>query len=138
MNKDPVLAEALNQKIQEHVNKGYIRKLSSDEVHEQHARIWYLPIFPVTNPNKPGKIRLVWDAASTTHGVSLNSVLLKGPDHLTSLLSVLIRFREYRVAVCGDIREMFHQVQMRKDDNNADAFSGETTENSNPAYMSSE
>ncbi|XP_055623389.1 uncharacterized protein LOC129766818 [Toxorhynchites rutilus septentrionalis] len=113
MRKDPVLAEMVRAKIDDHVSKGYVRKLTVEELQSPSPRVWYLPIFPVVNPNKPGKIRLVWDAAATVHGLSLNSFLLKGPDQLTSLLSVLVQFREFRIAVCGDIREMFHQVMMR-------------------------
>ncbi|XP_058811282.1 uncharacterized protein LOC131676179 [Topomyia yanbarensis] len=122
MKKDPLLAGELNAKIQDHINKGYIRKLSAEELEVNHPRVWYLPIFPIVNPNKPGKTRLVWDAAATAFGVSLNSVLLKGPDQLTSLLSVLIQFREFRTAVCGDIREMYHQVRMREDDQHCQRF----------------
>ncbi|XP_062713555.1 uncharacterized protein LOC134290427 [Aedes albopictus] len=133
MKKDPTLAEALKQKIEEHTNKGYIRKLTPAELREQHERIWYLPIFVVANPNKPGKIRLVWDAAATAHGVSLNSVLLKGPDQLSSLLSILIRFREFRVAVCGDIKEMFHQVQMRNEDQHCQRFLWQNNSETEPS-----
>lgn len=122
LNKDPALAEILEQKIKEHITKGYIRKLTAEEIRAQYTRVWYLPIFVVTNANKPGKIRLVWDAAATAQGVSLNSVLLKGPDQLSSLLSVLIRFREHRVAVCGDIREMYHQVEIRDEDQQCQRF----------------
>ncbi|XP_058827917.1 uncharacterized protein LOC131687846 [Topomyia yanbarensis] len=122
MKKDPLLAGELNAKIQDHINKGYIRKLSAEELEVNRPRVWYLPIFPIVNPNKPGKTRLVWDAAATAFGVSLNSVLLTGPDQLTSLLSVLIQFREFRTAVCGDIREMYHQVRMREDDQHCQRF----------------
>ncbi|XP_065089851.1 uncharacterized protein LOC135711035 [Ochlerotatus camptorhynchus] len=116
MKHDPLLAEAVKAKIEDHITKGYIRKLTDEEVQAKYPRVWYLPMFPVVNPNKPGKTRLVWDAAATAHGVSLNSVLLKGPDLLTSLPSVLTQFREFRTAVCGDIREMYQQVLMREDD----------------------
>ncbi|XP_062702895.1 uncharacterized protein LOC134285671 [Aedes albopictus] len=122
MKNDPQLANVVRAKIEEHVSKGYIRKLSDEEVQAGYPRVWYLPIFPVVNPNKPGKTRLVWDAAATVHGVSLNTVLLKGPDLLTSLLSVLMQFREYKIAVCGDIREMYHQIQMRNDDQHCQRF----------------
>ncbi|XP_058456935.1 uncharacterized protein LOC131434288 [Malaya genurostris] len=126
--RDSKLACELKAKIQHHIDKGYIRKLSTAELNTKRSRVWYLPIFPIVNPNKPGKTRLVWDAAATAYGVSLNSVLLKGPDQLTSLLSVLIQFREFRIAVCGDIREMYHQVKIREDDQHCQRFLWKTCE----------
>ncbi|XP_062703000.1 uncharacterized protein LOC134285705 [Aedes albopictus] len=122
MDKNPELAEALNQKISDFVVKGYARKLNEEELSRKHPRIWYLPIFPVTNINKPGKIRMVWDAAATAYGVSLNSVLLKGPDQLSELFTILIQFREGRFALSGDVREMFLQVLMRPEDQQCQRF----------------
>ncbi|XP_058457574.1 uncharacterized protein LOC131434649 [Malaya genurostris] len=116
MAREPEMAAAMRAKLCDYIEKGYIRRLSAEEKIEKHANDWYLPIFPVINPNKPGKVRIVFDAAAKVNGVSLNSFLLTGPDQLTSLLAVLYKFREYRVAVVGDIREMFFQVQMKKQD----------------------
>ncbi|XP_050077739.1 uncharacterized protein LOC126564689 [Anopheles maculipalpis] len=116
MSKDPILAGAVNSKMKEYKAKGYIRRLSSAETAERHKNDWYLPIFPVTNPNKPGKIRMVFDAAAKVSGVSLNSFLLTGPDMLAGLLTILLKFREFRFAVVGDIREMFHRVGIKKKD----------------------
>lgn len=67
----------------------------------------------MTNTNKPGKVRLVWGAPAKVSRVSLNSVLLKGPDQLILLPAVLFRFRLYSVAVSADIKQMFHQVEIR-------------------------
>ncbi|XP_062714304.1 uncharacterized protein LOC134291053 [Aedes albopictus] len=120
--KDPELANALNQKIAEYTAKGYIRQLTKEEEEQPVARSWYLPVFPVFNPNKPGKVRIVWDAAATVFGISLNSALLKGPDQLCSLFSILLRFREHRIAITGDIREMFHQVRIRQQDRSCQRF----------------
>ncbi|XP_058827235.1 uncharacterized protein LOC131687200 [Topomyia yanbarensis] len=122
MARDSKLAEAILLKINDYQRSGYIRKLSDQERDHRPDRVWYLPIFPITNPNKPGKIRIVWDAAATVRGVSLNSVLLKGPDQLTSLADILYQFRLYRIAISGDIREMFHQVRIREQDQHCQRF----------------
>ncbi|GBP85537.1 hypothetical protein EVAR_58072_1 [Eumeta japonica] len=60
-------------------------------------RLWYLPHFAVTHPQKK-KVRLVFDAAARTNGKCLNDALLTGPDLIRSLLGVLVRFRQGRVA----------------------------------------
>ncbi|XP_055539757.1 uncharacterized protein LOC129726738 [Wyeomyia smithii] len=122
LKKDADLSTVMRLKLDEYLKKGYIRKLSDIEMEKPPKRIWYLPIFPVFNPNKPSKVRIVWDAAAKTKGISLNSLLLKGPDQLTFLISVLLRFRENKVAICGDIKEMFHQVLMSKDDQDCQRF----------------
>lgn len=50
-------------------------------------------------------------AAAMVNGVSLNTVLLKGPDLNMPLPGVLQRFRHYKITVSGDLKEMFHQIQ---------------------------
>ncbi|XP_062565705.1 uncharacterized protein LOC134227988 [Armigeres subalbatus] len=122
MAKDTELANVLNEKIVEYISKNYIRELTPEELSEKRERVWYLPIFPVYNPNKPGKVRIVWDAAATAYGTSLNSALLTGPDQLTSLVGILYQFREHRVGVCADIREMFHQVRIVPEDQHCQRF----------------
>ncbi|XP_075247043.1 uncharacterized protein LOC142340354 [Convolutriloba macropyga] len=82
-------------------------------------KIWYLPHHTVQNPNKPGKIRRVANAASKYRGQSLNSNLLTGPDLLNSLLGILLRFRENPVAILADIErstrltsDVFHTIMV--------------------------
>lgn len=69
---------------------------------------WYLPIFGVYHPRKPDQIRGVFDSSAKYSDVSLNSVLLSGPDMTNSLLGILLRFRKDSVAVTADIEQMFH------------------------------
>lgn len=113
MKRDPDLQKYLVETIRGYEERGYVRKLRKEEI-SSGGKSWYIPIFTVTNPNK-NKRRLVWDAAAKVDDVSLNTVLMKGPDFLTSLVGVLIRFRKRPVALCGDIKEMFHQVLVRKE-----------------------
>lgn len=50
----------------------------------------YLPSFGIYHPQKPGKIRIVFDSSAQCNNVPLNDVLLKGPDLNNTLVGVLI------------------------------------------------
>ncbi|KAJ8411417.1 hypothetical protein AAFF_G00162250 [Aldrovandia affinis] len=71
--------------------------------------VWYIPHHGVYHPKKPEKLRVMFDCSAKFHGVSLNDMLLTGPDLINSLLGVLCRFRKEAVAVICDIEKMFHQ-----------------------------
>lgn len=48
--------------------------------------------------------------------MNLNELLLAGPTLSSSLIGVLLRFREHAVAVSSDIKGMFHQVRLLPED----------------------
>lgn len=123
LDAHPELRDNLDKQIAEYQSKGYAHKASKQELEvADPKRAWYLPLGIVTNPKKPGKVRIIWDAAAKVNGVSFNSMLLKGPDMLTSLPSVLFRFRERKFCVTADIREMYHQVNIRPADRSSQRF----------------
>lgn len=71
---------------------GFMEKLFQND----HAEIapaispseqcWYLPSFGVYHPKKPSQIRVVFDSSAPCKGISLNQVLLSGPDLNNNLL----------------------------------------------------
>ena len=69
---------------------------------------WHIPHHGVYDPHKPGKIRAVFECSAKFVGLSLNSMFYKGPDLTNSLVGVLTRFREDRVAVMADIELTFY------------------------------
>lgn len=85
---------------------------------------WYLPLFGVYHPKKPNKIRVVFDSSAPHAGVSLNDVLLKGPDLNNGLLGLLMRFKKERVAITADIEHMFHCFVVKEDDRDYLHFRG--------------
>lgn len=83
-----------------------------------NEQCWYLPSFGVYHPKKPSQMRVVFDSSALYKGVSLNKVLLTGPDLNNSLLGVLMRFRKEPVAFMVDIQQMFHCFRVRPADRN--------------------
>lgn len=108
--RDPQLHEQYTEEMKQLVNKDYAELVPDAEMHVNPGKIWHLPHHPVLNPNKPGKVRIVFDCAAQHRGISLNSQILQGPDLANKLLGVLLRFRQGRVALMADIEAMFHQI----------------------------
>lgn len=81
------------------------------EIPLSHER-WYLPMFAVFHPKKPNSVRVVFDSSAKFQNVSLNSVLLQGPNLCNSLLGILLRFRRERIAVTMDIEQMFYNFKV--------------------------
>ncbi|XP_068149532.1 uncharacterized protein [Drosophila tropicalis] len=115
-NRDPEYRKQYCKLMLEYEQKGYIRLIQESEQNISLDKAWYLPHFGVVNPHKPGKIRIVFDDAAEVDGVSLNALLMRGPDQCQPLSYVLMKFRQWSVGICADIEEMFHRVLICKED----------------------
>ena len=73
--------------------------------------VWYL-IHHDVGP----KFRVVFNGAASYAGKSLNSCLDKGPEHTSTLLGALLRWRTYAYAASGDIKGMFYHVSLPEND----------------------
>ena len=112
LERDPKLYQDYKAFMEDILSKGYARKVSPDQKSPAKGTAWYIPHHGVYHPRKPGKIRVVFDCSAKFMGKSLNDMLYKGPDLTSSLVGVLLRFREEKVAVMADIESMFHQVRV--------------------------
>lgn len=59
--------------------------------------VWYLPHHAVTLPNKPNKVRVVFDCSAIYQGTSLNKRVSQGPDLSNNMFGVLLRFESFCV-----------------------------------------
>ena len=114
LRKDPETMQLYEKSLTTDLENNYVKPVTFQ--YPQPELLWYLPHHPVTNPNKPGKVRRVANAASTYKGVSLNSCLETGPDLLNNMFGLLLRFREKPVAVSADIEGMFMQIGIKDED----------------------
>ncbi|XP_049878082.1 uncharacterized protein LOC126375229 [Pectinophora gossypiella] len=63
------------------------------------------------------KLRVVFDgSAQSSSGYSLNDILMVGPNVQDSLFSILIRARQYKYLLTGDIEKMYRQVSVCEED----------------------
>ena len=83
-----------------------------------NSQLWYFPHQLIEHKMKK-KVRRVTNAASVYKGHSLNKAFLTVPDLLCSLVGLLQRFGEYKIAETGDIESMFMQVAIRPEDQDA-------------------
>ena len=111
LSRDTSLNENYANAIRENLEKGYLNTVpDAHKVEQRSDNECYLRHHPVINPNKPGKVRRLLNAAAKFHGTSLNKSLLTGPDLLQNLIHVLLRFRQHQFAVSTDTEGMFLQV----------------------------
>ena len=109
--------------INEYISKGYARRLSQEEANPTSLITNYVPHHGIQNPNKPGKLRVGFDAATYFNNSCLNNDhLLTGPDLLNNLVGILFRFREGKYAALSNIEQMFYQINVRPEDQDALRF----------------
>ena len=101
--------------------KDYASKIPLER-HEILGTHWYLPHHPVFHPQKPDKVRVMFDCSAKYGNSSFNNPLLQGSDLTNSLVGVLTRFCEEPIAFMSDIEAMFHQVRVRPSDRDALGF----------------
>ncbi|KAJ8366529.1 hypothetical protein AAFF_G00350830, partial [Aldrovandia affinis] len=97
------------------LKKGYAVKLNSAECEPTEGSNMVSASPRVRHPVKQ-KLRVVFDCGASFQGTSLNQQLLQGPDLTSSLVGVLMRFRQETVAVMADVEAMFHQIRVSHED----------------------
>ena len=128
LRKDSSLREEYRNVMGDYLENGYaarvceVKQLSGNGIEDMSGRIWYLPHHPVFHPQKPNKVRVVFDCAAQFESTSLNDQLLQGPDLNNSLFGVLLRFRQDPIALTSDVEAMFHQVRVKPSDTSALRF----------------
>ena len=120
--RDPNSKNLYQQSIDTDVEKRFVKILDEFEVKRTFGKEWYLPHHPVLNPNKPGKVRRVCNAASKYKEVCLNDKLQAGTDLLHGLIETIFRYREGPRALTADIESMFLEVQVPKQDRSCLSF----------------
>ena len=116
LRKEPDLLKEYDAIIKEQVELGIVEPVAELE---KANKVHYLPHQAVIRKDAvTTKVRIVYDASSKESkiGTSLNDCLHVGPSLNPLLYSILLRFRENRIALVGDIEKAFLNVEVDEAD----------------------
>ena len=112
--KNATHAEVYQKQIEDMVDREVARKLTLKELKEYKGPIHYISHHEVLKPDsKSTPVRIVFNSSARYLGHALNNYWAKGPHLLNDLLGILIRFRENKIALIGDIKKMYHTVKTK-------------------------
>ncbi|XP_032410348.1 uncharacterized protein LOC116714123 isoform X3 [Xiphophorus hellerii] len=111
LNKEPEWKTVYANQVHEMVERKAAIKLTEDTLNNWKGPVWYVNHQVAPNPHSvTTPVRLVWNSSQRFEGLSMNDILLKGPDVLNPIRAVLLRFRRGLHAALGDIKKMYNSV----------------------------
>ena len=109
--KSKGVLNAYDDIFKEYEKTGIIEQVPTNEVVAEVGKVHYLPHRPVIRADKTtSKIRAVFDASCKVNGPSLNECLYSGPNLISKIFDILIRFRLNTIAIMADIKQAFLNV----------------------------
>ena len=119
LQKKPDIQVRYAKVLTDYLNKGYIKRVSAEEIARGGSNQWFLPHFAVVREDKTTtKLRVVFDGAARMNSDSacINDLMHTGPKLQNNLTHVILRFCLEPIALAADISEMFLQVGLRQAD----------------------
>ena len=114
LKKNPLHAHTYQKQIEDMLDKKVTRHVSEKELRSYSGPRFYISHHDVLSPNSASTpMRVVFNSSARIRGgLSLNDCLAKGPCLLNQLLGILLRFRQEQFAFIGDIKKMFHSINI--------------------------
>lgn len=111
-NPDSEFLQKYHNQVLKYLTTGHGRIVDPSEPRPNPGRLNYL-YHQAAMHRRKSEPRIVFNCSGEFMGVSLNQKLYSGPDLINLLIGVIIRFMTGGdVAVCGDIRAMYHCVSV--------------------------
>ncbi|XP_055632944.1 uncharacterized protein LOC129773372 [Toxorhynchites rutilus septentrionalis] len=116
LERDSSMKSSYHQFMEEYERLGHMIHLNEPVDNSiPHCYLPHHPVFKLSSTTT--KTRVVFDAAcKTASGYSLNDLLLVGPVVQDDLLSLIMRFCLYPIALNGDVEKMYRQMLLHKAD----------------------
>ena len=110
-DKNPDFKSKYVEVMEDNIKHGFAERISEADLLGTKGNVWYIPHHSVSKGNK---LRVVFDCSAKFKGDCLNDKLLQGPNLLNTLLGILLRFRLYSVAFSCDVKNMYYNFSVPK------------------------
>lgn len=103
---------------EEHVESEKKEYIKNDNTQTPKKKVYYLPHHAVLREASIStKLRVVFDgSAKPENGKALNEELLTGPPLLQDLRDLVTRWRQHKIALVADIKQMYRQILVSHQD----------------------
>ena len=109
--RNKVARDSFCEQFDDAVKRGVYKEIPQEELDSYDGPIRYVTQHAVEKDGSASTpIRIVSNSSLKYKGLSLNDILMKGPNSLSDLFSVHLNFRTYLVAAVGDVKKMYHSV----------------------------
>jgi len=111
--KDKELKEAYSKIFENQLNEGIIEEVTKEPTTLEQS--YYMPHHGIQCLDKnTTRLRVVFDASSKSKGKSLNEIVHAGPNLLSPLFDILIKFRTHKIVLLADIKQAFLQIGIQE------------------------
>ena len=120
LDKDPNWREIYESQLKDLINNKFAREVTEAEFadwKEKGGLTYWIPHQMVINPaSKSTPIRTVFNNSLVHQGWSFNSAVDLGPDMTNNLHGTLMRFREDVIGGQGDVRKMYYNIRVTREE----------------------
>lgn len=122
LSKDVAHSKVYDDQIKDMVIRGVGKILTTEELLSYKGPKYYLSHHEVMKEGSTTPCRIVFNSSAKYMGECINDYWAKGANMIKDLMGVLIRFRENRIAIVGDISKMYHAVKIGELDQHTHRF----------------
>ena len=112
LKKGAEYSKMYNDAIKDMINRCVVRALTPEELKVICDSVYYLPHPAVFKPDSCTLMRIVFDASAFFMGNWINNYWAKGPNILSNILAILLRFRQFKIALVADIKKMYNNIKL--------------------------
>ena len=108
------LLECFNHEFEKMINLGALVGLSNEDMEFWKGAVDYVSLqHVIKNESATTPLRIVTNSSlSDRRGVSVNSILMKGPNTLSNTWEILNRWRIYEIAMWSDVTEAYYTLHI--------------------------